>query len=87
MGIFYAACSGAFIGAARRGWQLARPSAGASIQEPARSVEAACFLRYCFITAAMHDLRMATKTISMEIDAYELRVRERRDPKESRRRN
>ena len=31
----------------------------------------------------MHDLRMATKTISIEIDAYELLVRERRDPKES----
>jgi predicted CopG family antitoxin len=32
---------------------------------------------------AMHDLCMATKTISIEIDAYELLVRERRDPKES----
>src|SRR5205823_11833217 len=31
----------------------------------------------------MHDLCMATKTISIEIDAYELLVRERRDPKES----
>ena len=32
---------------------------------------------------AMHDLCMATKTISIEIDAYELLVREKRDPKES----
>jgi len=31
----------------------------------------------------MHDLCMATKTISIEIDAYELLVRERKDPKES----
>src|SRR5438552_2707308 len=31
----------------------------------------------------MHDLCMATKTISIEIDAYELLVREKRDPKES----
>jgi predicted CopG family antitoxin len=31
----------------------------------------------------MHDLSMATKTISIEIDSYELLVRERRDPKES----
>jgi predicted CopG family antitoxin len=31
----------------------------------------------------MHDLCMATKTISIEIDAYELLVRKRRDPKES----
>lgn len=31
----------------------------------------------------MHDLCMATKTISIEVDAYELLVRERRDPKES----
>jgi predicted CopG family antitoxin len=31
----------------------------------------------------MHDTCMATKTISIEIDAYELLVRERRDPKES----
>ena len=31
----------------------------------------------------MHDLCMATKTISIEIDAYELLVRERRDPRES----
>ncbi len=30
----------------------------------------------------MHDLCMATKTISIEIDAYELLVREKRDPKE-----
>jgi hypothetical protein len=29
----------------------------------------------------MHDLYVATKTISIEIDAYELLVRERRDPK------
>jgi predicted CopG family antitoxin len=31
----------------------------------------------------MHGLCMATKTISIEIDAYELLVRERKDPKES----
>lgn len=31
----------------------------------------------------VHDLCMATKTISIEIDAYELLVREKRDPKES----
>ncbi len=31
----------------------------------------------------MRDLCMATKTISIEIDAYELLVREKRDPKES----
>jgi predicted CopG family antitoxin len=31
----------------------------------------------------MHDPCMATKTISIEVDAYELLVRERRDPKES----
>src|SRR5882762_551215 len=31
----------------------------------------------------MHDLCMATKTITIEIDAYELLVRKRRDPKES----
>ena len=36
-----------------------------------------------FDTQAMHDLCMATKTISIEIDAYELLVRERKDPKES----
>jgi hypothetical protein len=34
-------------------------------------------------TQPMHDLCMATKTISIEIDAYELLVRERKDPKES----
>jgi predicted CopG family antitoxin len=34
-------------------------------------------------TQAMHDLCMATKTISIEIDAYDLLVRERKDPKES----
>ena len=31
----------------------------------------------------MHDLCMATKTISIETDAYELLVREKRDPRES----
>jgi predicted CopG family antitoxin len=31
----------------------------------------------------MHDLCMATKTITIEIDACELLVRKRRDPKES----
>ena len=31
----------------------------------------------------MHDLCMATKTISIEVDAYELLVRERLDPKEA----
>lgn len=31
----------------------------------------------------MHDACMLTKTISIELDAYELLVRERRDPKES----
>jgi hypothetical protein len=31
----------------------------------------------------MHDPCMATKTISIEIDAYELLVREKLDPKES----
>ena len=36
-----------------------------------------------FGTQSMHDLCMATKTISIEIDAYELLVRERKDPKES----
>jgi predicted CopG family antitoxin len=34
-------------------------------------------------TQPMHDLCMVTKTISIEIDAYELLVRERKDPKES----
>jgi predicted CopG family antitoxin len=33
--------------------------------------------------SSMHDLCLATKTISIEIDAYELLVRERKDPKES----
>jgi len=36
-----------------------------------------------FDTQSMHDPCMATKTISIEIDAYELLVRERKDPKES----
>jgi hypothetical protein len=36
-----------------------------------------------FDTPPMHDLCMATKTISIELDAYELLVRERKDPKES----
>ena len=36
-----------------------------------------------FDRQAMHDPCMATKTISIEIDAYELLVRERKDPKES----
>ena len=36
-----------------------------------------------FDAQPMHDLCMATKTISIEIDAYELLVRERKDPKES----
>ena len=36
-----------------------------------------------FNTQPMHDLCMATKTISIEIDAYDLLVRERKDPKES----
>jgi predicted CopG family antitoxin len=36
-----------------------------------------------FDTRPMHDLCMATKTISIEIDAYDLLVRERKDPKES----
>ena len=36
-----------------------------------------------FGTQSMHDPCMATKTISIEIDAYELLVRERKDPKES----
>jgi len=31
----------------------------------------------------MHDLCMPTKTISIELDAYELLVRERREPRES----
>jgi hypothetical protein len=31
----------------------------------------------------MHDLRLATKTISIEVDAYEMWVRERKDPNES----
>lgn len=31
----------------------------------------------------MHDTCMATKTISIELDAYECLVRARRDPKES----
>ena len=34
-------------------------------------------------TQPMHDPCMATKTISIEIDAYDLLVRERKDPKES----
>jgi hypothetical protein len=40
-------------------------------------------LSFDFDTQSMHDLCMATKTISIEIDAYELLVRERKDPKES----
>jgi predicted CopG family antitoxin len=31
----------------------------------------------------MHDSRMATKTISIEKDAYELLLKEKREPKES----
>ena len=40
-------------------------------------------LNFDFDTQPMHDPCMATKTISIEIDAYELLVRERKDPKES----
>jgi predicted CopG family antitoxin len=36
-----------------------------------------------FDTQSMHDSCMATKTISIEIDAYELLVPEKNDPKES----
>jgi predicted CopG family antitoxin len=39
--------------------------------------------RFDLHTQSMHDLCMATKTISIEIDAYDLLVRERKDPKES----
>jgi hypothetical protein len=35
------------------------PSAGALIQEPARSVETACFLRYCLLLATDRLLMMA----------------------------
>jgi predicted CopG family antitoxin len=42
-----------------------------------------CVSNLDFNTQSMHDLCMATKTISIEIDAYELLVRERKDPKES----
>ena len=47
-----------------------------------RAQEAA-FPNFDFGAQPMHDLCMATKTISIEIDAYELLVRERKDPKES----
>jgi Putative antitoxin len=47
------------------------------------SSSATAFPNFDFSAQPMHDLCMATKTISIEIDAYELLVRERRDPKES----
>jgi predicted CopG family antitoxin len=47
------------------------------------STAAGALPNFDFNTQSMHDLCMATKTISIEIDAYELLVRERKDPKES----
>ncbi len=38
---------------------------------------------FYFEIRSMHDLCMTKKTISIEIDAYQLLVQERKDPKES----
>jgi TnpA family transposase len=40
------------------------PSAGALIQEPARSVEAACFLRYCLLLATDRLLMMVRRQVA-----------------------
>jgi hypothetical protein len=40
------------------------PSAGALIQEPARSIETACFLRYCLLTATDRLLLMVRRQVA-----------------------
>jgi hypothetical protein len=40
------------------------PSAGALIQEPARSVETACFLRYCLLLATDRLLMMVRRQVA-----------------------
>jgi hypothetical protein len=40
------------------------PSAGALIQEPARSIEGACFLRYCLLTATDRSLMMIRRQVA-----------------------
>jgi hypothetical protein len=40
------------------------PSAGALIQEPARSIETACFLRYCLLTATDRLLMMVRRQVA-----------------------
>ena len=46
--------------------RLARrpPSAGALIQEPARSIETACFLRYCLLLATDRLLMMVRRQVA-----------------------
>src|ERR1700677_5322326 len=40
------------------------PSAGALIQEPARSIETACFLRYCLLLATDRLLMMVRRQVA-----------------------
>jgi hypothetical protein len=66
-----------YLAHSRRGWRpRIKPLAASHRTEHWQ-------ITFDFHTQAMHDLCMATKTISIEIDAYDLLVRERKDPKES----
>src|SRR5207253_1429692 len=40
------------------------PSAGAKIKEPARTVEVACFLRYCLLTATDQLILMVQRRVA-----------------------